>query len=375
FPHGFHFIADAMVVGGENQRLLTGDANRLLWVREQVEMLLTHAVEDEQGRVLIPQKYTDPDAVIEFAGSDSEPMTRPDRITTYPNFTRKKQIDGWFEFRPLNPSHMAHVYADSLDPTDLEVSRKIRDRTNNTWDHVSMSAVHGKDYSGQNHAYLNFLDGGYPNYPTEALLHSIEQVYTKLRNLRQELALGESGWGYRPGSEKVWQELAEATRQVNEMKEKQWSESVTHSYFQTYLIGRSTITTEALVHLTMGGPMPIYNGGLLKVSIRHFDADRQRPGLPPDVSALVHTIDDEGIDLTLANLHTMETRRVIVQAGAFAEHCFTTARYADDEGHSATCRLDTEHVEIEQGPGTVFDIRLGLQRYCRQPSYRLPWDR
>ena len=375
FPHGFHFIGDAMVVGGENQRLLTGDPGRLQWVREQVEMLLTHSIEDEQGRRLVPQKYTDPGAVIEFGGSDTEPMTRPDRVTTFPNFTRKQQIDGWYEFQTLNPMHMTHVYADSLDPNDLELTKEIRDKTNNNWDHVDRSGVHGKDYSGRHHAYLNFLEGGYPNYPAEALLHSIAQVYGRLSNLRDELEVGEKGWGYRPGSDKAYEELAEVTRQVNAMKEKQWSESVTHSYFQTYMIGRSTITTEALIHLTMGGPMPIYNGGLLKVSIRHFDADRKRPGLPPDVSALVRGISEQGIELTLANLHPIESRTVIVQAGAFGEHRFSTASYTDDHGNTTTTELNDEHVEFELGPGTVFEVTLGMERFCRQPSYQLPWDR
>jgi len=101
------------------------------------------------------------------------------------------------------------------------------------------------------------------------------------------------------------------------LKEKPWTESVTHSYFQTYLIGRSTIVTEALVQLTMGGPLPVYNGGLLKVAVRHFDAAAKRPGLSPDVAALVRHIEDDAIDLTLANTNPMDSRRLIVQAGAY----------------------------------------------------------
>lgn len=374
FPHGFHFIGDAMVVGGENQRLLTGDTGRLQWVREQVDMLLAHAVHDDEGRVLVPQKYADPGAIIEYAGTLTEPMIRSDRVTAYPNFTRKQQIDGWFEFRPLDPVHMAHVYADSLEPYDLEVARKIRDRTNNTWDQVSARAVHAKYYGGQNHAYLNYRDGGYPAYPVEVLRHSITQVYGQLKKLRDELQTVETGWGYPPDGEAQWRELTEVTRQINQMKDRPWSESVTHSYFQTYLISRSTITTEALVHLTMGGTMPVYNGGLLMVAVRHFDADRKRPGLPPDVGALVRRIGREDIDLTLANLHPMESRRVIVQAGAFAEHCFTTAWYANDDGETRHQAVNNEWVVFELGPGTVFDVRLGLKRFCRQPSYRQPWD-
>lgn len=374
FPHGFYFIGDAMVVGGQNQRLLTGEKGKLQWVREQVEMLLTHAVEDESGRVLVPQNYADPDAVLEYGGSAREPMTRPDRVTDYPNFTRKQQLDGWYEFQVMSPVHMVHVFADSLDPHDLEVTKRLRDRSRNNWDQVSGGRAQGKDFSGQHHAYLNFLEGGYPNYPADALLNSVAQVYSQLQKLRGELEQAEAGWGYRPDGDKQWQELTEVTRQVNQLKEKKWSESVTHSYFQTYLIGRSTITTETLVQLTMGGPLPVYNGGLLMVQVRHFDTVRKRPGLPPDVAALVGRIAQEGIELTLANLHPMESRRLIVQAGAFAEHCFTTAAYTDDQGHAALTEVNSAYVEFELGPGAVFEVKLGMQRFCRQPSYQLPWD-
>jgi len=250
----------------------------------------------------------------------------------------------------------------------------MRDQTSNTGDRVSASAVHGKHFGGQDHAYLNFLEGGYPDYPVEVLLHSMAQVFGQLKKLRGELREAGTGWGYRPNSEEAYQQVAEVARQVNQMKQRKWSDSVTHSYFQTYLIGRSTITTEALIHLTMGGPMAIYNGGLLMVSVRHFDADRRRPGLPPDVAALVSRIDRESIDLTLANLHPMESRRLIVQAGAFAEHRFTTASYTDDNGDAAEEEIGGEYVEFELGPGALVEVKLGMERFCRTPSYQLPWD-
>ena len=345
----------------------------MTWVRKQVEMLLTHAIENDAGHLLVPHKYADPDAVIEYAGN--EPVTRPDRVTDYPNFNRKRQVDGWFEFGPLDPVHMAHVYADSLASRDLEVIRQIRDPAHNTWDRVLPGVAHGKCLGGQNHAWLNYLAGAFSDYPVQILLHSIRQVFGQLEKLRGELEGAATGWGYRPHGDKAWEEVAEVTRQVNQMKEKPWTESVTHSYFQTYLIGRSTIVTEALVQLTMGGPLPVYNGGLLKVAVRHFDAAAKRPGLPPDVAALVNHMEDDAIDLTLANTNPMESRRLIVQAGAFAEHRFTTATYVDDEGETRTLPLDCEYVEFELGPGTVLEVHLGMERFCRQPSYQLPWER
>lgn len=374
FPHGFYFIGDALVIGGQNQRLLTGAPGRLQWVREQVEMLLSHAVADEKGRTLVPQNYADPGAVLEYGGSAGEPMTRPDRVTDFPNFTRKKQVGGWYEFRVMSPVHMVHAYMDSLDPRDLEVTSRLRDRSANNWDRVTGGGAHGKDFGGQHHTYLDFLQGLYPAFPVDALLNSLAQVFYQLKKLRGELEQAEAGWGYRPDGENEWRELAEVTRQINLLKEKQWSESVTHSYFQTYLIGRSTITTEALVQLTLGGPLAVYNGGLLMVQVRHFDPQRRRPGLPPDVAALVNQVTPEGIGLSLANLHPLESRQLLVQAGAFAEHRFTTAAYTDDAGQAVVQALDCEHLQIELGPGTLLELQLGMERFCRQPSYQLPWD-
>jgi len=63
-----------------------------------------------------------------------------------------------------------------------------------------------------------------------------------------------------------------------------------------------------------------------------------------------------------------------VQAGAFAEHRFTSARWTDDAGEAVELSVDGEYVQFELGPGTVLDVRLGMERFCRQPSYQLPWD-
>ena len=36
------------------------------------------------------------------------------------------------------------------------------------------------------------------------------------------------------------------------------------------------VTCEALVQLTLGGPQPMYNGGMLHTTVRYFDAERRR---------------------------------------------------------------------------------------------------
>lgn len=369
FPPGFPRMGDALVVGGQSHDLLSGGGDGLRWVREQVQMLVERGFEDDDGHLQVPLKYADPDSVIEYGGA--EPMTRPDRVTDHPGFNRKRQVDGWFHFRRFDPAYMAQVWSDSLSDSDWDLARASRGPGDTSAQQLTGSE-HGKDYSGQQQAWMSFLCGGFPDFPEQALQASIDRVNRQLQRLHGELEGTETGWGYRPLGDDAWAQVTEVTRQVNAQKEADWSESVTHSYFQTYLIGRSTIVTEALVQLTMGGPLPVYNGGLLRVPIRHFDGDRRRPGLPPDVAALVHTVDNDGVALTLANLHSSEPRRVVVQAGAFGEHRFTSARWSDNGDHSEP--IDGPHIEVELGPGTVVDLRLDMERHARRPSYAQPWD-
>ena len=75
------------------------------------------------------------------------------------------------------------------------------------------------------------------------------------------------------------------------------------------------VTTEALIQLTLGAPQLLYNGGLLWAPLRYFDAERERPGLPPDVGALVETVSGDQVVLQLVNLSAVHERQVLVQAG------------------------------------------------------------
>ena len=84
---------------------------------------------------------------------------------------------------------------------------------------------------------------------------------------------------------------------------------------------------QGLLQLTCGTPGIVYHGGLLNTRLFHFDPVAQRPGLPPNVAALVHSVRPDGVSVTLVNTDVLEGRPMIIQAGAFGEHCFTTATF------------------------------------------------
>ncbi|MDW6065874.1 hypothetical protein SAZ11_59005 [Streptomyces sp. FXJ1.4098] len=80
------------------------------------------------------------------------------------------------------------------------------------------------------------------------------------------------------------------------------------------------VLTEALLQLTTGTPQVLYNGGLLPTRLAYYDVGRGRPGLPPDVAALVDTVTADQVRVELVHTGVSGVRTVVVQAGAFGEH-------------------------------------------------------
>ena len=144
------------------------------------------------------------------------------------------------------------------------------------------------------------------------------------------------------------------------------------SYGDAYFQRRNPITCEGLVQLTCGGPLPHYNGGLLVTRVRHFDAQQKRPGLPPDVGALVTKMTTDTMELKLVNLNTTEPREMVVQAGAMGEHNFTSARVSRGQDEY-TVPIDGMYLHVHLPPYTQIDLVLEMQRFVNTPSYRHPW--
>ena len=151
------------------------------------------------------------------------------------------------------------------------------------------------------------------------------------------------------------------------------------------------VVTEALVQLTWGGPQVLYNGGLQQARVRYYDADRQRPGLPSCVAALVSSIEPHATVVDLVNLDPERSRTVIVQAGAFAEHTIGAVRYTAspddswlgslyDYGHGEPAVV--EHgadvggpwLTVELPASTRVTLTLDMSMHTRTPSYATPFD-
>jgi hypothetical protein len=180
--------------------------------------------------------------------------------------------------------------------------------------------------------WIAFLHGKNPKYPEEALRQDLETIRSKVKALRADDSTPDT-------------RLADDPMRFN------------------------PATVANLVRLAMGG---IHQGKrtlVLHTRLRYFDPAKRRPGLPADVAALVEQLSADRTVVTLVNTSPIHARRVILQAGSYGEHQFTTA--AVDSGHKVA--VNGSHLEVRLDPGAGARLELGMKRYSRSPSLDWPW--
>jgi hypothetical protein len=239
---------------------------------------------------------------------------------------------GWFQYRPPDPRYPIHVYYLTRDPADRERLERVGDATR--W------AARGGFGKGGQYApgpWFAYAEGFDPEAPQRVLEATCDEVARRMERIRNDSGDPQE-WDVHH-----WQDL-------------------------------NPVVCEALAQLTMGTPGAIYHGGLLHARVRYFDPDARRPGLPEHVAALVERIADDGVILHLVNTDAISSHDVLVQAGAFAEHQFTTVRNADDAADGGRA-VNAPHLLVRLGPSAQARLRVGAERYVGRPTYDFPWQR
>jgi len=128
-------------------------------------------------------------------------------------------------------------------------------------------------------------------------------------------------------------------------------------------------SVQSLIELALGGLPQRLLATPLCCRVRYFDPERRRAGLPDDTAALVEKMTADRLTLTLVNLNQLEGRSVVIQAGGYGEHQFTSVSTDGKEemvhGSSLTVRMQ---------PGSGGTISLGMKRYVNAPRLAFPWD-
>lgn len=230
--------------------------------------------------------------------------------------------DGWYNFQPYRYANGAmELWYWSMQPEDRQ---RLPDPN---WPPYA----DGKNGSPLP-AWLAYLDGDDPRFPERAL----RADFARLR-------------------ERVAQIDADATTPDTRLSDD--------------MNALNPCSIDALVRLTLGGLPPAYWGGPLHCHVRHFDPERRRAGLPEDVGALVESLADDGLTLALVNLDPVASRTVLVQAGAHAEHRFSSVTV-----DGARRALDGSLLWVSLAPGCGARLEIGLRRYVQAPTLTHPWS-
>ena len=343
FPHGFLTLQMATLDAAANAYLLTRDAAYLELPRQQMDRILERGETRDIGDhdMSVVERW---ESQFGSMGAKRETFLVPHRYGDA----------GWFDFQPISPIYLVTLWNLSMAGEDWERIERVRQSEAFDWDRVF--PFHNKEDSGHEQPWVRYLAGQNPAFP-ERMLHASHQLLCRrLALLRQDRDVGT----------------------CHHVHHWQWG---------------NPVSSEALIQLTLGGPQPIYNGGLLHVRLRYFDAQRRRPGLPENVGALVEKLEAGRTVVRLVNLNPNESRELVVQAGAFGEHRFGTAKYrartsaypgelGGYAGSYAPPPLTTEerveevnhrHLTVELPPGTEITLDLDTQRYVSEPSYSSPW--
>ncbi|MCA9213459.1 MAG: hypothetical protein KDB27_10365 [Planctomycetales bacterium] len=239
--------------------------------------------------------------------------------------------DGWFAYREFNAKYLGHLWF--LSRSDEDWQRLTKLANFDSW--KTLSYRKGKGDSENVGPWLMYVRGDNESYPLDILKAGYRESLARLEAIRQDTTL--------PAEQDVhhWQKL-------------------------------NPVILEGLVQLTLGAPNHIYHGGLLHTSVRYFDPERKRPGLPPDVAALVERLTPNGIRLKLVNLNSSKTRRVIVQGGMFGEHQIARVKQVVHYPYQFDT-INHKCFEVELAPSAVGRLEIDLERFANTPSYAFPW--
>lgn len=218
---------------------------------------------------------------------------------------------GWYDYTPQKyDSHVFDIAYLTLQPADL-------------------ARVPGN-------AWLDYLAGKQPAYPESALRRDLARVRDRVAGMRKDTTtpdtrLADDPMAYNPAS------------------------------------------VQSLVELMLGGIMPAHNGSVLNCRLRYFDPVARRAGLPPDVAALVDSLTPDSASVTLVNVNQLEPRTVILQAGAYAEHEFTSVKIDGTKSDAAPVPVKGPHLTVHLPPATGARLVLSMRRYVNPPTMRFPW--
>ena len=321
---GYNIMFHGINTAVECALMLTGDYEYLDLLRSQLKVIVDAAKIEDDGQLITPVRY----------GPEGWILTPPVGRGMNDGIPSRGVMQGP---SPMRAQEMMHLYHASMEQQDYEFITHIRDQdVRRDWNEVGDRL--GEKNSGETEfSRFQYYDGKNPDWPMKILTAEYNEAITK------------------------YEEMMEDDR-------------LPYDIITTNQLPQHLVLTKGLTQVTMGTPQATYNGGLMRSTVRYFDKDRGRPGLPPDTAALVDELRPDGAGVQLVNTNHGETRRLIVQAGAFGEHDFTeVAFHREGDDSDTVLPVHGKAFVVELPPSTAIRLNAGMNRYVNKPSYAFPW--
>ncbi len=214
----------------------------------------------------------------------------------------------WYRWTDKLPHHLlTEIYLWTMDRQDLErIPRK---------------------------GWIGFLEGEDPDFPERTLRADLDSVRSKVQDIKED-------------------------------------PTTPDTRLPDWFMAFNPAKTETLNNLMLGG---YYSTGIVRTlhsRLRYFDPVKRRSGPPQDVAALVDTLTADSVAVTVVNLNPVQPRKIMVQAGGYAEHRFRAVHW---EGHEREIAGSSLTVLLEPGCGSRLEFRMS--RYANQPTLLPPWSR
>ncbi|MFD5226216.1 hypothetical protein ACFWHT_11405 [Microbacterium sp. NPDC058342] len=337
WPHGLHSVGMSALIGALNHALVTDGDEALDLVRTMLDAVLAEA---RTGTVTDSTYSLRGGWLARLGDAGGE----PGMLVPY-----RHGADGWFDFGPLQLDLPLWLWWWSRSDADAERLERAIAGLPASADLVA--PFRDKEEAGHEAGWYSFLAGRLPDYPERALEMALGQVAR-----RTAMMLGDAR-----------------------------DPDAAHLHFWQRV---NPVVTEVLTQLAAGAPQVLYNGGLGHTALRYEDVERARPGLPQDVAALVHRLDDDGIGVRLVNTSVVHTRTLRLRGGRFgldrivaasaevedaSGHPGASGTYASPRGaigtHAVACDDD---LVVVLPPAHAADLDLTIARGDGTPRHLTP---
>ena len=220
-------------------------------------------------------------------------------------------------------------------------------------------------------------DQGWYNYKPEKYSHNALELYYLSMRPDDRQRVGENAWlDFLDGSDGrntryAFQALTDDFARIRERVEGMRNDPTTpDARLADDPMKFNPASVNSLIQLMLGGIHPKHQGSVLHCRLRYFDPENRRAGIPLDVGAIVEELTADSVTVALVNINQSESRDVVVQGGAYAEHQFINA-----VGVGQQARINNSHFTVRLAPGCGGHLRIAMQRYANHPTLTFPWDR